>query len=149
MADNVILCPVDLSPISIKALKKAAELARIYNAKLALLHVDEHLMDEKEMVMLRVNVKDFQERQKKYIGEVEKKMVEEIKKAGADDLKVDYIQKEGKKAYKEILEVADEINAYMIVMGTSGHSGIEELFLGSNAENVVRRSKIPVLTIRG
>jgi nucleotide-binding universal stress UspA family protein len=36
----------------------------------------------------------------------------------------------------------------MIVMGTHGRRGLAHLFLGSVAENVVRQSTIPVLTVR-
>lgn len=143
-----ILCPTDLSPISIKALQKAVELAHTFDAKLTLLHVHEHLMDEDEMIMLRVSVEHYQEMQNKRLAEVEEKMVEEVTEAGGEDLGVDYLQREGKRPYKEILNVAEEIGADLIVMATSGRSGFEEFFLGSNAENVVRRSKCSVLTIR-
>jgi nucleotide-binding universal stress UspA family protein len=36
----------------------------------------------------------------------------------------------------------------LVVMGTSGASGVKELFIGSNTEKVVRFSPVPVLTIR-
>lgn len=36
----------------------------------------------------------------------------------------------------------------VVVMGTSGASGVKELFIGSNTEKVVRFSPVPVLTIR-
>ena len=143
-----ILCPTDLSPISVKALQKAVELAHTFDAKLTLLHVHEHIMDENEMVMLRVSVDHYQEIQNKRLAEVEQKMAEEVTEAQGEDLDVDCLQREGKRPYKEILNVADEIAADLIVMATNGRSGFEEFFMGSNAENVVRRSKCPVLTIR-
>jgi len=33
-------------------------------------------------------------------------------------------------------------------MGTHGRTGMEHVIVGSTAERVVRRSKIPVLTVR-
>lgn len=36
----------------------------------------------------------------------------------------------------------------MVVMGTSGSSGLEEVFIGSNTEKVIRHSPVPVLAIR-
>ncbi|MBI1767185.1 MAG: universal stress protein [Bacteroidetes bacterium] len=36
----------------------------------------------------------------------------------------------------------------MIIMGTSGSSGLEEIFIGSNTEKVVRHSPVPVLAVR-
>lgn len=47
-----------------------------------------------------------------------------------------------------ILVVAEEMKADMIVMGTHGRSGLSLMFFGSVALSVVRRSAIPVLTVR-
>lgn len=47
-----------------------------------------------------------------------------------------------------ILEVARELDADMIVMGTHGRTGLTHVFFGSVAEHVVRHSRIPVLTVR-
>jgi len=52
-------------------------------------------------------------------------------------------------AFQKILETAGKINADLIVMGTHGRTGMERVIVGSTAERVVRRSKIPVLTVRG
>ncbi|HUK63722.1 MAG TPA: universal stress protein, partial [Dongiaceae bacterium] len=48
----------------------------------------------------------------------------------------------------EIVRLADEEHADMIVMGTQGRTGLERLMLGSVAERVIRRSRCPVLTVR-
>ena len=50
--------------------------------------------------------------------------------------------------WQQTLEVAEEIGADLIVMGTHGRSGLAHAFLGSVAEKVVRMSPIPVLTLR-
>jgi nucleotide-binding universal stress UspA family protein len=46
-----------------------------------------------------------------------------------------------------IRTIITEHNADLVVIGTLGHSGIEEWLVGSNAEKVVRYAKCPVLTI--
>lgn len=48
----------------------------------------------------------------------------------------------------EILEGARAIDARMIAMGTHGRRGLSHVLLGSVAEDVVRRSQVPVLTVR-
>lgn len=48
----------------------------------------------------------------------------------------------------EILRVADEIGCDLIVLGTHGRTGLAHLLMGSVAEQVVRRAKCPVMTIR-
>ena len=47
-----------------------------------------------------------------------------------------------------ILEVAMDIAADVIVMGTHGRRGVSQLFIGSVAEHVVRHAPVPVLTVR-
>ena len=49
--------------------------------------------------------------------------------------------------WEQILAVAEERRADMIVMGTHGRRGLSHLLLGSVAERVVRTSPIPVLTV--
>jgi nucleotide-binding universal stress UspA family protein len=50
--------------------------------------------------------------------------------------------------YKEILEYVAEHDIDMIIMGTHGRSGLDRVVMGSVAERVVRRSPVPVLTVR-
>jgi nucleotide-binding universal stress UspA family protein len=51
-------------------------------------------------------------------------------------------------ARSAILEVATEVDADLIVMGTHGHTGLSHVLFGSVAEHVVRHSRVPVLTVR-
>jgi nucleotide-binding universal stress UspA family protein len=48
-----------------------------------------------------------------------------------------------------ILEQAKEWHANLIVMGTHGRRGLLRLAMGSDAEQVVRAARIPVLLVRG
>jgi nucleotide-binding universal stress UspA family protein len=47
-----------------------------------------------------------------------------------------------------VLEVAREVGADLIVVGTHGRTGLRALVLGSVAESIVRRADVPVLTVR-
>lgn len=47
-----------------------------------------------------------------------------------------------------ILDVAAEVDADLVVMGTHGRSGLAHVVFGSVAEHVVRHSRVPVLTVR-
>jgi nucleotide-binding universal stress UspA family protein len=49
---------------------------------------------------------------------------------------------------EEIIAIASEVSADLIVMGTQGRSGLEHLLVGSVAEKVVRGAPMPVLTVR-
>lgn len=52
------------------------------------------------------------------------------------------------RAVDAILDTADPARHDLVIMGTRGLSGLQHLLLGSVAEGVVRRSRIPVLTVR-
>jgi nucleotide-binding universal stress UspA family protein len=46
-----------------------------------------------------------------------------------------------------VLAEADRLGAELIVLGSHGHGAVYELLVGSVAEGVVRRSKVPVLLV--
>jgi nucleotide-binding universal stress UspA family protein len=52
------------------------------------------------------------------------------------------------KIYKEICHVADEEDAFLLVIGTHGSSGFEEFWIGSNANRMVSACNKPIITIR-
>ena len=47
----------------------------------------------------------------------------------------------------EILKTIETEDMDMVIMGTHGRKGLEHIILGSVAENVVRKSTVPVMTI--
>ena len=52
------------------------------------------------------------------------------------------------KAYDGIIDESKKQNIDLIVMGSRGTSGLEEMLVGSNTEKVVRNSDVPVLVIK-
>jgi len=50
--------------------------------------------------------------------------------------------------YKAIIEVAIKKKADLIVMASHGRRGIQKLILGSETQNVLTHSEIPVLVLR-
>lgn len=55
--------------------------------------------------------------------------------------------REGKPS-DQILAYRDAVDADLIVMGTQGRSGVDRMLVGSVTESVVRRSPVPVVTVR-
>jgi nucleotide-binding universal stress UspA family protein len=49
---------------------------------------------------------------------------------------------------EEILRIAQQINADLIVLGTHGRSGLARVLMGSVAEDVLRKASCPVLTVK-
>ncbi len=60
---------------------------------------------------------------------------------------IDFVIRKGK-VYKELCNVADELNAFLVVIGTHGLSGFEEFWSGSNANRIVSACKTPVISLR-
>lgn len=50
--------------------------------------------------------------------------------------------------YVEITAAAKDLQCDLVVIGTTGKTGLEHFLLGSVAERIVRTSEVPVLTVR-
>ena len=50
--------------------------------------------------------------------------------------------------YEQIISQAEDKSADLIVLGTHGRTGLDHVLFGSTAEKVVRKSSLPVLTVR-
>jgi nucleotide-binding universal stress UspA family protein len=62
-------------------------------------------------------------------------------------VRIDHRLERGEAA-AEILRVAAEAKADLIVLGTHGRSGLSRLLMGSVAEDVLRKAPCPVLTVK-
>ena len=47
-----------------------------------------------------------------------------------------------------ILQVVEEIDASMVVMGSLGRTGLKYVFLGSKAEQIVRQCPVTVMIVK-
>jgi len=81
---------------------------------------------------------------------IEERSVEAMEAAAAVQLQgvVHTLEVVTGRAVDAILDAADPARFDLVIMGTRGLSGLQHLLLGSVAEGVVRRSRIPVLTVR-
>jgi len=141
---NNILFATDFSDASGPAADYAMSLAKLTGAHLHVLHVINEL-DEHQRVMIPREAFQLLEK------EIELQSIKELNrfcKEQASGLSTTTHAVVGT-AFQKILETGDQINADLIVMGTHGRTGMEHVIVGSTAERVVRRSKIPVLTVRG
>ena len=140
-----ILCPVDFSDCSTKAFYRAVGYCQLFDAKLTVLSVREggpvsfyedvsagrEALDVlREGLVTRLNL--LQEEGK-------------ITRAERDRI---FLETRNGKPYEEILRFALDAKNDLIVMGTHGNTGFKHLFMGSQAERVVRRAPCDVLTVK-
>lgn len=145
-----ILVPFDFSPEANNAFEFAKELAIKANCKLKMIHVVELPTTQSFNTMGEVNLADNQMNNAFMIELVEKRkqQMEEIKEGHKDaDFEFSTRLLFGN-PYAGISTEVTEIKADLIIMGSKGSSGMEELLIGSNTEKVVRHSKCPVITVK-
>ncbi|MFS4416196.1 universal stress protein [Maribacter sp. 2307ULW6-5] len=137
-----IVVPVDFSKQSENALKMAAKLAKKKNAELIVLH----MLELAPAIMSRSQYIP-QEQMAQLIKLSEKRFEEFLDQDYLKDLKVTPVIKHYK-VFSEVNEVSQKHQADMVVMGSNGTDGLQEIFIGSNTERVVRHSEIPVLVVK-
>lgn len=134
-----ILVPTDFGEPAQHALDVAIELATRFEASILLLHV--------YPVVVPVAYDDAFAWPLDEIEKAARKTLDaRLASAKARHPGCEAILKAGT-AGVEIVSVANQCKADLIVMGTHGRRGVSRLMLGSVAERVVRTSPIPVLTV--
>jgi len=139
MATNVILVPVDFEDASHRAVDMARDLAARLGAEPVLLHV--YQLPVYTYPGLEPGVLP------QFTGEVTAAAKRALEKLAGEVGGLRSVLREGDPA-TEILAAIDDLAPVMVVMGTHGRRGLTHLLLGSVAEKVVRRSHVPVLTVR-
>ena len=138
-----ILIPTDFSDHAEYALKVAAQIAKKNNGEIILLHMLELPHEASDAVGAGHDIPEIMFFKNAAIRRLEDLMDEDY----LDGLKVsEIIQFE--LAFDGILNISKKNDVDLIVMGSHGASGFKEMFVGSNAEKVVRNSEIPVLIIK-
>jgi nucleotide-binding universal stress UspA family protein len=138
-----ILVPIDLSPISARAIAFAERIAIGMGAKVWLVHVaapdpdfvgfdagPRYVRDNRaeELKKEHVEIQDLAETVRKRGGDAEALLVQGPTSA-------------------TIIEEASRLEADLIVMGSHGHGALYKTFMGSVSQQVLADSTVPVLII--
>ncbi|MDP2480082.1 MAG: universal stress protein, partial [Candidatus Palauibacterales bacterium] len=136
----------DFSEPAAAALPLAARIARSHGADLHALHaLVLHAADAVEADKLFPRMEDAVVELDRW---AESRMAAHLGEHDVGDLVVHEARERGFSVGAVILEYAEEHDIDLIVMGTHGRRGLQHLFMGSIAEDVVRRSSCPVITVR-
>ena len=142
-----ILVPVDSSPPSRRALDAAIDMARATGAQVRLLHVLEELVFPVGFSPDASYAADVLPRLR---ADSARLLEESRARVAAAGVAVEGLLDEGfaRRTADVILEAADQWGADLIVLGTHGRRGPSRWFMGSDAEQVMRRAEVPVLLVR-
>lgn len=144
MQIKTVLFPTDFSQGARAAMDYAVSLAQDYKAKLILLYVIQDISIAEWYIPSSISAADLVEDMQKSAEQEMEKWGSEV---GANVAMVERIVTRGV-PFVEIIRIAKEQNADLIVIGTHGRTGIDHMLFGSTAEKVVRKSPCPVLTVR-
>jgi nucleotide-binding universal stress UspA family protein len=137
-----ILVTIDGSDASQRALERAVEEAKVWNAKLHVAYVVESGLfsslpaDNTVEIMFRVlekEGKEVLEQAKKYAAEKDVTAITHMKQGHAGS---------------EVITLADNIKADLIVVGSHGKSQADRLLIGSVSTFVVTHSKVTTMVVR-
>ncbi len=146
-----ILVPVDFSTRSKTALELASQTAKKSNASIRLIHVlvDPYVFLAPPNAYLTPVIETGV--QVEYINKLEKSSKDNLKKLASEPfMKSVHVSSEvitGGSIYREVLLYAEKYKPHLIVMGTNGAKSFGEIFLGTNAERIIRFTEIPVLVV--
>lgn len=139
-----IVVAIDFSENSDYAFSYALQLAKDYNAKLYIIHIINEPIDMRGFYLPHITFDQLEME----IEDGAKKMMTKFcseKVAGFDNF--ESVVETGIPC-DEIVRIAKDLDASLIVLGTHGRTGLDHIIFGSTAERVVRTASTPVLTVR-
>ena len=141
---GTILFATDFSESSEHAFQYALSLARKFDSRLGIIHVINEPVDLRGFYVPHISFDKLEE-------EIEQgawTLMEKFRRDHAGDhAKTEAFVVPGI-PYDEIIKKAVEFGADLVVLGTHGRTGLDHVLFGSTAEKVVRKSPVPVMTIR-
>jgi nucleotide-binding universal stress UspA family protein len=141
---KTILCPIDFSAASTRALEYALALAKEADARLLLLHAVEDVVDYASGGALgSLTVSE-------YFHQIEEDAVSRLRAVVPDEAR-EWSRPEERvvkgRAYTEILKVVAAERIELVVMGVQGKGALDRLVFGSTTHRVIREAGCPVLTL--
>lgn len=141
---KTILFATDFSESSDHAFAYAMSMARSFDAKLVILHVINEPVDLRGFYVPHISFDKLEEE----IEQGAKKLMEQFERKHLGDYKKYHSIVAPGIPYDEIIKCAETEKADLVVLGTHGRTGLDHVLFGSTAEKVVRKSPVPVMTIR-
>jgi nucleotide-binding universal stress UspA family protein len=137
-----VICATDFSESSSRALSYAASLAQRAGTPLTVVHILELVPDAADVL-----VPESDAFRAARFEDAKRSMAAAIPAAVRNACTVDEMLLAGK-PWREIVRLAAERQAGLIVMGAHGRGVIDRMFFGSTTQQVVRQAPCPVLTVR-
>ncbi len=143
-----ILIPIDFSKEAEFALESAYPLAKKMGAQIVLVNVIE---DPHSSSFNTMGIAGYSSEENIYISQLlrrtEQRLTAIVNDPAYSGVSMSYEVKIGK-TFDKIFDIIEHDQPDLVVIGSSGASGLDEIFVGSNAEKLTRFSKAPVITVK-
>ena len=133
-----ILVPLDHTGLDQLAVNHAAAMARLYGAKIYLLHVEEGVTSQ-------VYGQDASTAEVEAGGEYLDRIAQSLRDQGVS---VETTVCHSLSPKKEIVRLAHEVHADLVIMGAHGHGGLKDLIFGNTINPVRHHLDVPMLIVR-
>jgi nucleotide-binding universal stress UspA family protein len=138
-----VVCPVDFSTPSLASARQALELARDGGVAVTLVHVVEWPVDDEHAGRLAgFDVPEYRRYLERDALDRLRRLASEGERAGRVEERI-----AGGRPWREILRLAEERHADLVVMGVRGRSAVDLALFGSTTHHVVRGATCPVLVV--
>ena len=144
-----ILIPTDGSELSIRAAHQAIELAKLCKASITTILVSPTYRQLNSEGFVSPVVNTVRERWEAEVTERAQKVLDDICAAAAKSgIACDSVHVFGNAPYEAIIDTANQKGCDVIAMGSHGHGGMKQVFVGSETTRVLSHTKIPVMVYR-
>ena len=143
-AVRTIVCAVDFSPASLKAIDYALSLAEVLPATILMMHVVDWPTDQTMLPDADLETAAYRGR---VLGYNQVKLHALVPDTARKCCRVEEAITVGR-PHEEIVRLARDRDADLIVMGVHGRSALNLALFGSTASQVVRHASCPVVTVR-
>jgi len=133
-----ILVPLDHTPVDRTAVGHAAGMALAHNARLRLLHIEEGVSSQVYGALAEDKEVETGE---EYLDGI-------LEALHAQGIEAEAVVRSGRKPAEDIVSVAREWKADLLVMGAHGHKGLSDMVFGTTINAVRHQLSVPLLIVR-
>lgn len=147
---DILVVPVDFTSFSEEALVFASRLAKCMSAQLLVLHVIHDPAESPGFYARKLKKKKYLQSMEEAAEEMMQEFLDKMRQAfpGNEPIKNATPLLVIGTPVTRIVEIAENKQATMIILGSQGRTGLSNLLLGSKAAQVVQLSTIPVTVVK-
>lgn len=138
---NTLIFPTDFSPVAKQAMKYAISISRMFNVRIKLVNTAYVPPTPGEVSLISGEA---------YLKESQKELDAYLEELKSDPENAGILFETAPCSgplVEEVNALIEETGAELVVMGTQGATGLEGIFLGSNASRMIRDANCPVLAV--